>query len=504
MTSLAANEKTTRHNGSRLCSWTGPIVKLVKSSIVSTSARASLARISPVTDSSQPAARPWYRLHLSTWLLLIPAVVVVSLLEIPGDEPAGLIFEGSEMVHGFPLTYLRRCRDDWIVVNPLAFAPMSPWHLTEQPRAVWLGDGPEVSDETFSFRPLALAIDLAVATAILLAFCAALEWRRRRRRLFQFTLRELLVATALCAAGSGWWMSQNEKENHFLERVAAIEPHERQSDNPFDARAAICELIPRFPRWFRDLVGDERLLSVRFNRPRLWISWRREIHEHVKNLVEQYPPAVRVDVPSDVTAADWNALSQLSTLELLAVEGAADRGFTRIAKGFPNLRSLRVDGKRAALTDVGLAHIGDLTRLEQLDINGAFTDDMLVHLKYLEHLRSLRLSGGRISRAGLENLADLNELEMLTLENVDVSEEALRSLARLNGLRNLDLECVAPGETGLRYIAAIPNLQRLSVRRTKDNRAALKAFEDAHPGLNITLHISSDDPDAEMPGGSAG
>jgi hypothetical protein len=71
-----------------------------------------------VADSSQPAARPWYRLHLSTSLLLIPAIAVVLLLEIPGDEPAGLIFDGSEMVHGFPFTYLRRCRDDWISASP--------------------------------------------------------------------------------------------------------------------------------------------------------------------------------------------------------------------------------------------------------------------------------------------------------------------------------------------------------------------------------------------------
>jgi hypothetical protein len=56
---------------------------------------------SMMIDVRQFAARPWCRLHLSTWLLLIPAVVVILLVEIPGDEPAGLIFEGSEMDTAF-------------------------------------------------------------------------------------------------------------------------------------------------------------------------------------------------------------------------------------------------------------------------------------------------------------------------------------------------------------------------------------------------------------------
>jgi hypothetical protein len=245
---------------------------------------------------------------------------------------------------------------------------------------------------------------------------------------------------------------------------------------------------------------------VRFNRPRLWISWRREIHQSVKLLVEQYPSAVSVAIPLDVTAADWDALRELSTLEMLSVERATDRDIANIEQSFPNLRCLDVSGDRASLTDEGLRHIGDLTRLEFLIIGGGFTDDTLMHLRHLKHLRSLRLLVGRLSRTGLENLAGLDDLEMLTLDGVDMPEEALRSLAGLRSLRNLDLKCfaVAPSEAGLRYLATLPKLKYLSVWRTKENRAALKAFEETHPGLNITLYLSSDDPDAQMPGGSAG
>jgi hypothetical protein len=106
------------------------------------------------------------------------------------------------------------------------------------------------------FRPLALAFDIATAIVILAAFTALVEWRRRWRRLYQFTLRELLVGTAFCAAGLACWIRARNAENRISEHLNAINAN--VADPLF---VQTVSWVPRFPRWIRDLVGDKRLLT---------------------------------------------------------------------------------------------------------------------------------------------------------------------------------------------------------------------------------------------------
>ena len=65
----------------------------------------------------------------------------------------------------------------------------------------------------------ALALDALVALAILFIVAAALQWRRRRRRIWQFSLAELLGLTLLFVLAQGVYMMRHvEPEDEAEER----------------------------------------------------------------------------------------------------------------------------------------------------------------------------------------------------------------------------------------------------------------------------------------------
>ena len=459
-------------------------------------------------DVRQTATRPWYRLHLSTWLLQIPAIVVVLLLEIPGDEPAGLIFEGSEMIHGFPTTYLRLCRDDWIYTeDTVEFAPMDPWKLNGQSKANALSGLKVIGAETLSFSPLGLAIDVVFAIALVGGFCALLEWRRRRRKLYQFTLRELLAVTTVVAGGFGWWMLQRGEERRLFEHLKGRTPSEALGPIESPSMSEI-QLIPRFPRWARDLVGDERLVSLGLNRPRVELRWTLDNHDDARYCVQRNSSSFLVKLVNDRSPEDWDTLAELNPLERLVVgDYSSNLDQSRIEQ-FTNLRELIVGWNPGyKVTRDGLARLVNLKRLELLYLGSCFTDDSLWRerfsgqltaggddtldfLRGLTNLRSIRLGfqdEERITRIGMASLASLQHLESLGLENVTISEGALEPLVQLKELRRLDIVRFEPTATDLAVLSRLPKLKRVTVWRTSTNRAALDAFMLAHPDMDFTV-----------------
>ncbi len=460
-----------------------------------------------MTDAPQPAARPWYRLHLSTWLLLIPAVAVLLLLNIPGDEPAGLIFEGSEMVHGFPATYLRRCRDDWIYSpDEVRLAPMDPWRLAGRPKAVppnapqptgaiGGGNGQVIGAEALSFSLLALLIDIAVAAGLLGAFCALAEWRRRLRKLYQFSLLELLSLTTAFAIGFGWWVAQHKEESRLVEQFEASGGTSFSVSGPNNS----IKLIPRFPRWVRDLFGDERLRSIGLNRPRLCMCWTSAVQEHVKYLVDRFPSSVHVIVGQDASEADWTSIAELSSLEALDVYNSSNNDVSRIEK-LANLRQLYVSVEREILSEHELTRLANLRRLERLDVRGFCVDERSIdridealgRLRELKHLKYLKLSFGggmKFSRGFVEGLASLDGLEFLGVGGEEISSDALQQMAHLKALRHLDLGDTPDAFTAddIAIFSHMPNLIRLTVGHLSGNssRFAFDEFIKAHPDLDV-------------------
>jgi hypothetical protein len=141
----------------------------------------------------------------------------------------------------------------------------------------------------------------------------------------------------------------------------------------------------------------------------------------------------------------------------------------------------------------GARHLGKFTKLRHLSIcdyrkptrPGAaalppiFTDAGLMHLRGLNRLWTLRLTGLPVTDAGLAAVNDAPELNGLYLSNTSVQGHGLLNLKSLPRLSILDLDGSALTEDGLKALSGATSLQMLSLNRapvTPDALALLAAI----------------------------
>jgi hypothetical protein len=185
-------------------------------------------------------------------------------------------------------------------------------------------------------------------------------------------------------------------------------------------------------------------------------------------------------------------------------------------KRLPHLRRLAL--RRVWITDAGLAHVAEITQLEELKIgltrchdphvdlreffgpikrgryssveeaeqkwrdellagkvlirNTQITDDGMLHLLHLRSLRILSLEGTSVGDRGLARLASLPLLEELDLQNTCVTDEGLKSLASFPRLERLMLANMRYVSCqGLRRVARVRTLRELQVPDDTDDDA---------------------------------
>lgn len=99
---------------------------------------------------------------------------------------------------------------------------------------------------------------------------------------------------------------------------------------------------------------------------------------------------------------------------------------------------LHLDG--TSITDAGLVHLRDLTRLSWIKLDDTrVTDAGLAHLEGLTRLDTLYLNNTRVTDAGLERLEKLTNLRCLELDNCQVTDGGLKHLKGLGRLEVLSL-----------------------------------------------------------------
>ena len=137
------------------------------------------------------------------------------------------------------------------------------------------------------------------------------------------------------------------------------------------------------------------------------------------------------------------ALSRLSNLEELSLVG------TNVTDGRPQtgelleLTHLRISGTK--ITDAGLVHLKHMTKLTVLSIgrNAGVTSDGLVHLASLSMLEKFEMRGVELTADGAEHLNRIPSLRHLELGGVpvggNVSPGTLLSLARLKSVRHIEM-----------------------------------------------------------------
>jgi Leucine-rich repeat (LRR) protein len=222
---------------------------------------------------------------------------------------------------------------------------------------------------------------------------------------------------------------------------------------------------------------------------------------------------------TQITDVGLEHLASLAQLEELNLGGNKISGSSlHVLKLLPKLRKLSFYGiqRRNAgwcwapvVTDAELETISLLSGLEDLNVGygvalgtprpadlGApdgeaecriaggmrVTDLGLARLSKLEKLQHLDLSGSAITPNGLKSLANLRNLRRLSLWNVKgIDDTAAPYLEALGNLTSLDLTNTGIGDETLARLAKLSDLRRLYVSETKVSEEGLAAFRKAHP-----------------------
>jgi internalin A len=106
-----------------------------------------------------------------------------------------------------------------------------------------------------------------------------------------------------------------------------------------------------------------------------------------------------------------------------------------------------------SMTDAQLARLECLTNLSMLALHGSqITDAGMVHLKGMTRLSVLEVSNTQVSGAGLVHLQGLRSLKTILLANTSVTDRGIANLSGLS-LRSLDLSGSKVTDAGLEHLA---------------------------------------------------
>jgi hypothetical protein len=303
-------------------------------------------------DATPTRKRPWYRLHLSTYVVLLVPLGVLAIVAIPG-YPDSLIMNsslGGSVIfheHGWPLVHLDR-----MVLLSSAGWPVDPQLLTEKfpssssfrwatptdtemvdspPGLEWLGLSHwKQTGVKVAVHKAALAVNLLMAVTICAVIAGPYEWWRRRR--FRYSLRTLLLLFVPAAAVLGWgrWQAnQHDREQAVIEQLEKLG----------------CEVTERYcgPVWLARLVGEVHLSILHCADTIDGPSMKNADRQKMLDLAARLPTVTHLSLTGDehMTDAQWARLGQLKNLEELRLYGGriSDFAVACLAK-LPKLRAL--------------------------------------------------------------------------------------------------------------------------------------------------------------------
>jgi hypothetical protein len=441
-------------------------------------------------------ARPGYRLHASTHVVLLLTAVVLFLLNVPGQYvphvdmplPEEQLFGDHRIVrerleHGWPFSYL--IRDDRYFVK-------RPGESEPRPTAIW-----SFTEDFVSFDPSRLTGDVLAALSVLAIVALLAEyWRRQRHAIWQLRISDLLGITAVIA-GAIWFVQVTLRE-HEAERSAIQDLGLLVSDYSHYRRDPVSSPVSvrshGGPTWLRSLLGErfpkvfDRLIllddmpfaTLQGDPERLAVFKSLRALEFViapppMPQLERLPQlkqleAIRIAVhpqgtlpPPDVLDRQLaESLSPLATLQKLWFVNASgqyigDRTISAFAE-IPRLRFLSLWG--GALTDEGFAALARCKTLEELRLaNIPLRDASLFHLQQLPRLRDLVLFTCSVAEADYDQLAQLAGLERLTIHDTDDYGYGLYKLA---------------GHKRLKFLALSRHVDRQSVKKLQQLSPQLK------------------------------
>lgn len=169
-------------------------------------------------------------------------------------------------------------------------------------------------------------------------------------------------------------------------------------------------------------------------------------------------------------------LPGLRSLVLVATpqEQLTDNGLAAITH-LPNLQLLSIAGNR--VTDAGMVHVGQLSRLRTLVLNCNVTDSGLEKLSNLKDLEQLDLTQTKITDAGANSLRNFPKLETLILNGTPITDAGLPVLVELKALQQLYLGNTAIDDNAVDTLKQLEQLTLLFVRDTPMTATAVRELQ---------------------------
>ena len=189
------------------------------------------------------------KLHRSTYVVAALVAAVLLLANIPAriDRTASAWGRDAHLDHGWPWTFLRRLPEvEWY--DNLSLAAALTEHRDRMGRveasAFWT-----LARKIDEVSWLCILGDTAVAVVVVGTAAAAFEaWRRRRSRLCQFYLLELVALTTVVGAFLSWFsvsVRERREEQQALREMDFVDHDEDLAG----------------PHWLRKLVGSRPILA---------------------------------------------------------------------------------------------------------------------------------------------------------------------------------------------------------------------------------------------------
>ena len=219
------------------------------------------------------------QLHRSTKLVCLVGALLLTLASIPGRVIELQPYSFTSYEHGWPIVYLRRRK---IEPHPGYFDPVVfsfrrtaiselplwgvPW-LNLDNWQIW--DTGEYEDAALRWRfsSSAFALDILVGVALLVGIVAAWEmWRRRRKRIFAFTLRDMFATVAAVSLALGWSFYTLRE---YQRELPLAEKGWSDAESNFGVQDEVCIA----PTWMRALVGECLMPDFTWRVYSVWVYW---------------------------------------------------------------------------------------------------------------------------------------------------------------------------------------------------------------------------------------
>lgn len=170
----------------------------------------------------------------------------------------------------------------------------------------------------------------------------------------------------------------------------------------------------------------------------------------------------------ELTLAKMARVGQLPWLTQLSIAGHGASGGLKHIANLRSLRYLNLAAVRDPDLDLNLAHIADLTDLEEIDFEDSMIGDAgLAHLRKMKKLKKIDLFSnpdtGRITDKGIAHLTNLTALEDLRLPSQALTDLGMVHLAKLDSVRKLNLWSRHLTDKGIAVAAQMKSLQDLDV-----------------------------------------